>query len=109
FAVRKGYRMSWNTFAESVYDAPLKMQYDGLDPKREYRLRVVYAGERDDRMPQKIRLMTDDGAQIHDYMEKSLPPRPLEFAIPKSSTQDGALTLVWNQTPGQGHAGRSCQ
>ncbi len=109
FAVRKGYRMSWNTFAESVYDAPLKMQYDGLDPKREYRLRVVYAGERDDRMEQKIRLMTDDGAQIHDYMEKQLPPRPLEFAIPKASTQDGALTLVWNQTPGQGHAGRSCQ
>ena len=85
------------------------MKYEGLDPKAEYRVRVVYAGDQSSPSGPKIRLQTDDGAEIHGYMAKQFPPAPLEFAVPHASTQDGALTLIWNQEPGRGGAGRSCQ
>jgi hypothetical protein len=109
FGVRRGYRMSWNTVAESIFDAPLQMRYEGLDPQRDYRVRVVYAGDQDRQSPPKVRLRTDDGTEIHGYTEKPFPPQPLDFSVPRASTQDGALELIWNQEPGRGGAGRSCQ
>ena len=97
--------MSWVRFAETVYEPPLVMQYDDLDPNSEYKVRVTYAG---DRNRARIRL-TADGAEVHPYTGKPFPIRPQEFDVPKEATADSKLTLAFQQEPGSGGAGRGCQ
>ena len=35
----------WWHYAETHYETPLRAQYDGLDPKASYRVRVVYGSQ----------------------------------------------------------------
>ena len=99
-------RRSWMDHAESLYDAPLRMRYPGLDPHARYRVRVVYAG---DAPKKKIRLVANDGLEIHPFITKPFPFRPVEYALPPSATATGELSLSWFGEPGQGGNGRGCQ
>jgi hypothetical protein len=94
---------AWWTYAETHYDAPLRMRYTGLDRTAAYRVRVVYAlGE-----GRKVRLTAGDGREVHDYLGK--PFQPLEFDVPAAATARGELTLTWTQEPGAGGPGRGNQ
>jgi hypothetical protein len=99
-------RISWIDHAESLYDAPLQMQYAGLDPTARYKLKVLYGGDSPKR---KIRLVLQDGTEVHGLIEKGLAFKPLEFPIPHSATRDGNLTLKWFGEPGLGGNGRCAQ
>jgi hypothetical protein len=99
-------RLSWCRHAQSLYDAPLRMQYRDLDPRACYRLRVSYAPEN----PRvRVRLLAGDGVEIHPFLEKPSTTRPLEFDLPPEVTASGELTLTWTREPGQGGNGRGCQ
>jgi hypothetical protein len=99
-------RISWVDHAESLYDAPLQMHYAGLDTKARYRLRVVYGGDNPKR---KICLEAGEKIEIHPYIPKPVPFKPIEFAIPPAATERGELTLTWHGEPGLGGNGRGCQ
>jgi len=105
FGSRAGWPLAWCQNAQTLHDAPLKMHYDGLDPKAQYRVRIVYAG---DSFRNKIRLDAED-RPVHDWFQKPNPPVPVEFDVPAESTADGKLTLTWRQEPGKGRNGRGCQ
>jgi hypothetical protein len=105
FGSRGTNRVSWWTHAESLNDAPLRMEYHDLDPNAEYKVRVVYAG---DSPRQKMRL-TANGTEVHGLIQKPVPVKPVEFDIPKAATRGGDLTLEWTREPGQGGNGRGCQ
>jgi len=105
FGSRAGWPTAWRQNAQVVYDAPVHMRYDGLDPGASYRVKVVYAG---DSFRNKIRLDAD-GETVHDWLQKPVDPEPLEFAVPAKATADGSLTLSWRQEPGKGANGRGCQ
>jgi hypothetical protein len=100
------WRMSWIDLAEALWDQPLRLHYDGLDPTASYKLRVMYAG---DGLSKKIRLVADDNVEIHPLMAKPTPVRPVEFEIPQAATADGQLDLSWYREPGQGNNGRGAQ
>jgi hypothetical protein len=106
FAGNATWRSSWRTHAESLYDAPLKMHYDGLDPKAEYKVRVVYAG---DSPRVRIRLDAGEGLLVHPLMAKPVPMRPVEFWIPRKAYENGTLDLTWRREEGLGGNGRGCQ
>ncbi|SPE40355.1 conserved exported hypothetical protein [Candidatus Sulfopaludibacter sp. SbA3] len=106
FAGNAAWRSSWWTHAESLYDAPLQMHYDGLDPKADYRVRVVYAG---DSPRVRIRLDAGEGLLVHPLMAKPTPMRPVEFAIPRKAYEKGTLDLTWHREEGLGGSGRGCQ
>jgi hypothetical protein len=99
-------RFSWLDHAETLYDAPLQVRYTGLDPQSHYKLRVVYAGDTNRR---KIRLVANEGLEVHSYLARPVPFAPLEFDLPAGSTQSGVLTLSWSGEPGLGGNGRGCQ
>jgi hypothetical protein len=105
FDDRPGWPMAWCRDAQSLYDAPLEMRYDGLDPSARYRLKVVYGG---DNFRVRVRLDAD-GREVHPLVAKPNPPRPVEFDIPREATADGVLTLRWTREPGLGGNGRGCQ
>jgi hypothetical protein len=99
-------RLSWRRHAESLYEAPLIMRYEDLDPAALYRLRVLYAG---DAARWKIRLVAGEGTEVHPFIEKPRPLQPLEFDLPPEATATGELTLTWQREPGLGGNGRGCQ
>lgn len=99
-------RYSWLNHAESLFDAPLEVHYTGLDTKANYRVRVVYAGDSPRR---KIRLEAGDGIEVHPFIEKPWPIKPVEFDVPAAATAGGALTLRWYREPSLGGNGRGCQ
>ncbi|MBX6314557.1 MAG: hypothetical protein IRY99_16840, partial [Isosphaeraceae bacterium] len=105
FGRRPDWPLAWSRNAQSLYDAPLEMHYGGLDPSARYRVRVVYAG---DNFQPRLRLEAE-GWEVHPWLPKPDPVRPVEFAIPAQATADGALTLRWTQEPGRGGNGRGCQ
>lgn len=99
-------RLSWIDHAESLYDTPLRMRYQGLDPKARYKLRVVYGGDNPKR---KIRLVANDTLEIHPYITRPVPFKLIEFAIPQMATERGELNLSWFGETGLGGNGRNCQ
>jgi hypothetical protein len=99
------WRLSWRNHAESLNESPLEMRYTNLDPSTQYKVRVVYAGEN---VP-GIRLMANDTYEVHPFIKKEFPIRPLEFDIPIKATEKGELSLKWFKTPGLGGNGRGCQ
>jgi hypothetical protein len=99
------YRKSFWTQAASMNDEPLRMRYTGLDTTAQYKVRVVYGG---DSPRQKIRLVANQSTEIHSFMTKPTPYKPIEFDIPREATQTGELNLAWTREPGQGGNGRGC-
>jgi hypothetical protein len=99
------YRKSFWTHAASLNDAPLRMRYTELDPNAQYKIRVVYGG---DSPRQKLRLVANGSIEIHPFMAKPVPYRPIEFDIPPEATRGGELNLAWTREPGQGGNGRGC-
>jgi hypothetical protein len=99
-------RMSWMDHAESLYDAPLELRYTELNPKADYKVRVVYAGDNPKR---KIRLVANGTTEIHPYLSKPVPFKPLEFPLPRAATEKGELLLQWFGEQGLGGNGRGCQ
>jgi hypothetical protein len=93
---------SWWDIAETYYEQPLQMRYDGLDKTAQYRVRVMYMGG-----AQLIRLMADENLEVHPLTKKEL--KPMEFDVPRAATADGTLTLTWTQGPGSRGAGRGTQ
>jgi len=105
FGTPRSYRKSFWTYAGSLNDEPLRMRYTGLDPLAQYKIRVVYAG---DSPRQKMRLVANGGIEIHPFLEKPAPYRPVEFDLPREATRKGELNLAWTRVPGQGGNGRGC-
>jgi hypothetical protein len=105
FAYHPAWRSSWWTHAGSLNDTPLELRYQHLDAVARYKVRVVYGGDSPTR---KIRLEAG-GGEVHPFLTKPAPARPLEFDIPPQATSKGELNLRWYREPGLGGNGRGCQ
>lgn len=104
FSYVRGGRVSWLDYAEALHEQPLEMRYTGLDPKAQYKVRVVYVGD----MAREVRMLADS-IEVHPLIKKPVPVRPVEFDIPAQATADGDLTLQWYRRPGLGGNGRGVQ
>lgn len=99
------YPMSWWDNVESLYDAPLKMEYRDLDRDAAYSVHISYAGD----SPQtRISLTANDKYPVHSERSKPRPTAIVEYAIPREATREGHLTLTWRRQPGLGGNGRGC-
>jgi hypothetical protein len=82
--------LAWMNQITTLYETPLNVVYENLDPDSSYILRVAYTG----RFRAKIRLIADDKFQIHEMKETGKVPIN-EFPIPREATKDGRLKLTW--------------
>jgi len=101
-----GWLPSQIDYAESLYDRPIRLHYDGLDGRRRYRLVATYAGE-DYALP--MRLVANGRYEIHSPLARTSNPMTVEFAIPHAATKSGTLDLAWTRPPGLGGSGRGHQ
>lgn len=95
---RQELRMSWQSQIGTHYGTPLKMRYEGLDPKATYRLKVTYAG----RYKPTMTLTLNDTFSVHGPVKQPDPIWPVEYFIPHEATQSGTLDLEWNLVDGRG-------
>lgn len=93
-------------YAESLYDAPLRLRYTGLDPHRRYRLVATYAGE-DYAVP--MRLVANGRYTIHAPLARTANPMTVAYPIPAAATAGGTLDLAWTRPAGMGGSGRGHQ
>lgn len=99
-------RNSWKDHAEALLESPLRLYYDGLDSKAEYKMRLVYGG---DAPRKKIRCVANETIEVHPMIAKKVPYGPVEFDIPPAATRGGELNLSWYREPDLGDNGRGCQ
>ena len=90
--------LAWMNQVTTLYETPLILIYNNLDPESKYILKVAYTG----RFRSKIRLIADDTYNIHDLIQTGMRP-VMEFNIPDEAVRDGKLTLAW--TCGEGERG----
>ena len=88
---------SWMQQVTTLYDQPLEIVYDKLDPKGSYTIRVAYTG----RFRAKMGMFADD-IVLHDIIKTGTQPI-YEFDIPKEALKDGEVTFKW--TCGEGERG----
>lgn len=92
--------LAWQTHVMGLYDQPIRLRYEGLDPAARYRVRVVYASG-------PVRLVANEELEIHPLLKKDY--EPMEFDLPAEATRNGTLTLSWTKTLGEGESGRGNQ
>ncbi|MBR9774040.1 MAG: hypothetical protein GYB55_03165 [Cytophagales bacterium] len=90
--------LAWMNQITTLYDTPLLIKYEELNPEKAYKIKIAYTG----RFRSKMKLSTDDGHLIHDFIQTGAKPL-YEFELPQSSYADGALVLHW--TCGEGERG----
>lgn len=89
--------LAWMNQVNTLYDTPLEMEYDNLDPGAKYTLKIAYTG----RFRSNMKLVAD-GVLIHDFIRMGT--RPLfEFPLPEEVTRDGQVLFTW--TCGQDDGG----
>jgi hypothetical protein len=89
---------AWMMQVNTLYDTPLKIRYDQLNPDLEYTLKVAYTG----RFRSRMRLEVDGGIEVHDFIQTGHQPIH-KFDLPKEAYQDGEITFSW--TCGEGERG----
>jgi hypothetical protein len=88
--------LAWKNQVGTIYETPLRLSYDNLDPEASYSVRVTYTGRRG----KMVRLYADDVYKIHDLIETGDPPIR-QFKVPREATADGHLELIWSCGEGQ--------
>ena len=92
----KAIPLAWMNQTTTLYETPLNIVYENLDPKSSYILRVTYTG----RFQAKIQCTADDKYPIHDMRERGTIPVG-EFPVPNEATRDGRLKLTWTCAEGE--------
>ncbi len=98
------WRTSWLRHAYILFDVPLELHYENLDPTAAYRLRINYGG---DNPNSQVQCWADDHV-VHELRHKAPTGEILEFDVAPELTRDGTLRLTWRQAPGAGGSGRGC-
>ncbi len=99
------WRLSWITYAETLYETPLTLVYTHLNPLIGYHVRITYAGE-DYALP--LRLTAND-IEVHPARMRQSNPETVEFALPAAAINTRTLKLTWSGPQGSGGSGRGRQ
>lgn len=87
---------AWMTQVTTLYDTPLMMKYENLNPKSSYILRVAYTG----RFNSRLKLIADGKYLIHDFIQTGKQPI-YEFPVPAGAVADGKISFTWTCDSGQ--------
>ncbi|MBC8470395.1 MAG: hypothetical protein H8D56_13070 [Planctomycetes bacterium] len=88
--------LEWMNQITTLYETPLNVVYENLDPHSSYILKVAYTG----RFQSKIQLTADDKFQIHEMIKTGKTPVN-KFPVPKEATMDSKLKLTWTCSEGE--------
>jgi hypothetical protein len=88
--------LAWKKQAETLYDTPLRLAYDDLDPDATYSVRATYSGH----TSRSMRLVANGDYVVCNHIEVGK-PAVQEFSIPRQATMKGRLELAWSCGEGE--------
>ena len=94
--------LAWMNQINTLYETPLEMEYDSLDPEGSYLIRISYTG----RFRSSVQLMAD-GVQVHPFIRMGKKPM-VEYPLPTKITKDGKILLTFTcglKVDGEGERG----
>lgn len=103
--LKDGWRLSWLSYAETLYEVPLTLNYNHLDTTIGYHLRITYAGE-DYTLPMEI---IANGNVVQPLRMRHTNPEEFDLDLPRDITSSGSLKLEWKRSAGAGGSGRGGQ
>lgn len=93
----EGIPLSWVANLTALYDIPISVSYDNLDPASSYRIRITYIGEHGG----EVKLMAGEHL-VHDFLRigdrKAI---VVEYLIPSQAIKEGRLNLTWLHRKGR--------
>ncbi|MEZ5105050.1 MAG: hypothetical protein R2757_11180 [Draconibacterium sp.] len=93
--------VSWKVQMATLYEEPLVLVYENLDPNSEYKIRINYIGGIG-RGQSKMKLIANGEYIVHDFIDTEGKPIQ-EFNLPKEAYSEGKMELSW--TCGKGERG----
>ncbi len=96
--------LAWRGALVTLGTTPLRMQYRQLEVGQDYELRIAYGGQ----SRSQVRLDTEEGVAIHDFLPTSQEPDLQCFAIPAHAIRKGELNLIWRPAPDVASSGVVC-
>ena len=91
-----GIPLAWQNMTAVLYNTPLTVRYENLDPESAYALRIKYIARGGAIGPyQTVRLTANDSYAVHDYMRIETSDPPANFDLPEKTTESGELELTW--------------
>lgn len=87
---------AWMIQVTTLYNTPLMLKYDHLDPQSSYLIRVAYTG----RFHSNLKLVADGKYLIHDFIETGIKPF-YEFTVPAGAVADGTVKFNWTCDKGE--------
>ncbi|SHF26211.1 hypothetical protein SAMN05444274_104217 [Mariniphaga anaerophila] len=93
--------VSWKVQMATLYEEPLVLVYENLDPNSEYKIRINYTGGIG-RGQSKMKLIANGEYIVHDFIDTEGKPIQ-EFNLPKEAYSEGKMELSW--TCGKGERG----
>lgn len=91
--------VSWKVQMATLYEEPLVLSYEDLDPNSSYNIRINYTGGIG-RGQSKMKLVADRKYIVHDFIETEGNPVQ-EFPVPKEALQDGKIEFSWTCAKGE--------
>ena len=85
--------LAWSSDLTSLFDQPISVRYENLDPEASYRIRVAHGRPRGPR-PR----LEADGHLLYDFAEAS-DAAPVESPVPIEATRDGEVIFTWTPSP----------
>jgi hypothetical protein len=91
----RGIPQAWQKTAAVLYQTPMKLRYENLDPDAEYTVKIKYIAWRSDILAKTVHLSANGEALEYDvaHMEGRNPTAC--FDLPQKITAGGTLTLTW--------------
>ena len=93
--------ISWKVQMATLYEEPLVLVYENLDPNSEYKIHINYTGGIG-RGQSKMKLIANGEYIVHDFINTEGKPIQ-EFDLPRQAYTTGKMELSW--TCGKGERG----
>jgi hypothetical protein len=86
--------LAWQKSAAVLYDTPMKIQYDDLDPDAEYSLKIKFSGIDYSSLTETVRMsINDENFSFDTYQVRQKNPL-ICFDLPKRITQRGTVIII---------------
>jgi hypothetical protein len=83
--------LAWTTQVTTLYNTPLTVRYDHLDPHGSYSIRIAYTG----RFTSGVKLVANGKYIVHDFIQTGKEPL-YEFPVPKEAVATGQVDFTFS-------------
>lgn len=90
---------AWKLQMTTLYEVPLTLSFDHLDPEGNYTIRINYTGGVG-RGQSKMKLTANQKHLVHDFINTEGQPIQ-EFPVPKAALESGTVDFTWVCGPGE--------